>query len=93
MTLDESRKMASSIRSTQLAGGARVLESVSARRHQRVSWDVMMDTREVPASKLHELNVALEKAAWKAFRAELFPTDDLYPGIKDRLAHPARRNH
>jgi hypothetical protein len=42
----------------------------------------MMDTREVPASKLRELNAALEKTAWKAFRAELSPTDDLYPGAK-----------
>ena len=38
-----------------------------------VSWYVMMGigqvvTLEVPASKLRDVNVALEKTAWKAFR-------------------------
>jgi hypothetical protein len=60
-----------------------------------VSWDVMMGlgqvvTLEVPASKLRDLNVALEKTAWKASRTEFYPTYDLYPIIKDKLANPAK---
>jgi hypothetical protein len=44
-----------------------------------VSWYVMMGigqvvTLEVPASKLRDVNVALEKTAWKAFRTEFYPT-------------------
>jgi hypothetical protein len=62
-----------------------------------VSWYVMMGlgqvvTLEVPASKLRDLNVALEKTAWKAFRTEFYPTYDLYPIIKDKLANPARKS-
>jgi hypothetical protein len=62
-----------------------------------VSWYVMMGigqvvTLEVPASKLRDLNVALEKTAWKAFRTEFYPTYDLYPIIKDKLANPAKRS-
>jgi hypothetical protein len=53
-----------------------------------VSWYVMMGigqvvTLEVPASKLRDVNIALEKTAWKAFRTEFYPTYDLYPIIKD----------
>jgi hypothetical protein len=62
-----------------------------------VTWYVMMGigqvvTLEVPASKLRDVNVALEKTAWKAFRTEFYPTYDLYPVVKDRLANPAKRN-
>jgi hypothetical protein len=62
-----------------------------------VSWYVMMGigqvvTLEVPASKLRDVNVALEKTAWKAFRTEFYPTYDLYPIIKDRLANPSKMN-
>ena len=62
-----------------------------------VSWYVMMGigqvvTLEVPASKLREVNVALEKTAWKAFRTEFYPTYDLYPFIKDKLANPAKKS-
>jgi hypothetical protein len=62
-----------------------------------VSWYVMMGigqvvTLEVPASKLRDVNVALEKTAWKAFRTEFYPTYDLYPIIKDRLANPSKVN-
>jgi hypothetical protein len=60
-----------------------------------VNWYVMMGigqvvTLEVPPSKLREVNVALEKTAWKAFRTEFYPTYDLYPFIKDKLANPAK---
>jgi hypothetical protein len=59
-----------------------------------VSWNVAMGigqivTLEVPASKLRDVNVALEKTAWKAFRTEYYPTYDLYPVIRDKLANPA----
>jgi hypothetical protein len=62
-----------------------------------VSWYVMMDigqvvTLEIPASKLRDMNVALEKTAWNAFRTEFYPACDLYLVIKDRLANPAMRN-
>ena len=46
-------------------------------------------TLEVPASKLRDVNLALEKTAWKAFRTEFYPTYDLYPFIKDKLANPS----
>jgi hypothetical protein len=62
-----------------------------------VSWYVMMGigqvvTLEVPASKLREVNVALEKTAWKAFRTEFYPTYDLYPFIKDKLGNSAKKS-
>ena len=62
-----------------------------------VSWYVMMGigqvvTLEVPASKLRDVNVALEKTAWKAFRTEFYPTYDLYPIIKDKLANTAKKS-
>jgi len=57
-----------------------------------VSWYVMMGigqvvTLEVPASKLREVNLAIEKTAWKAFRTEFYPTYNLYPSIKGQLAN------
>jgi hypothetical protein len=62
-----------------------------------VNWYVMMGigqvvTLEVPPSKLREVNVALEKTAWKAFRTEFYPTYDLYPFIKDKLANPKKKS-
>ena len=62
-----------------------------------VNWYVMMGigqvvTLEVPASKLRDVNVALERTAWKAFRTEFYPTYDLYPIIKDKLANPAKKS-
>jgi hypothetical protein len=60
-----------------------------------VSWYVMMGigqvvTLEVPAAKLRDVNVALEKTAWKAFRTEFYPTYDLYPFIQEKLSNKAR---
>lgn len=62
-----------------------------------LSWYVMMGigqvvTLEVPASKLRDVNLALEKTAWKAFRTEFYPTYDLYPVVKDKLANPAKKS-
>lgn len=57
-----------------------------------INWFVMMGigqvvTLEVPADKLREVNTAIEKTAWKAFKTEFYPTYDLYPVIKDKLAN------
>ena len=62
---------------------------------QVVSWHVVMGigqvvTLKVPASKLRDVNVALEKTAWGAFRTEYYPTYDLYPVIKDQLANSTK---
>lgn len=60
-----------------------------------VSWYVVMGigqivTLEVPAAKLREVNVALEKSAWKAFRTDFYPTYDYYPVVRDKLANKSR---
>lgn len=60
-----------------------------------VSWYVVMGigqivTLEVPAAKLREVNVALEKTAWKAFRTEFYPTYDYYPIVREKLANKSR---
>lgn len=49
-----------------------------------VSWYVMMGigqvvTLRVPAEKLRDVNLALEKRAWGAFRTEFYPTYDFKP--------------
>ena len=49
-------------------------------------------TLEIPACKSRDVNVALEKIAWKAFRKEFYPDCDLYLVIKDGLANRAKRN-
>jgi hypothetical protein len=60
-----------------------------------LTWHVVMGigqvvTLELPASKLRDVNVSLERTAWKAFRTEYFATYDLWPVVKDKLANPAR---
>jgi len=60
-----------------------------------VSWYVVMGigqivTLEVPAAKLREVNVALEKTAWKAFRTEFFPTYDYFPIVREKLSNKAK---
>jgi len=60
-----------------------------------VSWYVMMGigqvvTLEVPAHRLREVNLAVEKTAWKAFTAEFYPTYNLYPVFKDKLKNKAK---
>jgi hypothetical protein len=47
-------------------------------------------TLEVPASKLRDVNLALERGAWKAFRTEFYPTYDYYPVVRDKLANKNR---
>lgn len=60
-----------------------------------VSWYVMMGigqvvTLEVPAHQLREVNLAVEKSAWKAFTTEFYPTYNLYPIFKDKLKNKAK---
>lgn len=60
-----------------------------------VSWHVVMGigqvvTLEVPASKLRDVNRSLEKAAWKAFRTDFYPTYDYYPIVREKLANKTR---
>jgi hypothetical protein len=48
------------------------------------SWQVMMGighvvTIKVPASRLREVNIVIEKRAWKAFTTEFYPTYDFLP--------------
>lgn len=56
-----------------------------------VSWYVMMGighvvTVNVPASRLREVNLAIEKTAWGAFRTEFYPTYDFTSGWQERRA-------
>ncbi len=49
-----------------------------------VSWYVMMGigqvvTLRVPAEKLRDVNLAIEKRAWGAFTTEFYPTYDFKP--------------
>ena len=49
-----------------------------------VSWYVMMGigqvvTLRLPPEKLREVNLAIEKGAWGAFRTEFYPTYDYKP--------------
>ena len=60
-----------------------------------VSWHVVMGigqivTLEVPAGRLRDVNLALAKTAWKAFRTEFYPTYDYYPIVRDKLANKSR---
>src|SRR5258708_8848298 len=52
-----------------------------------VSWYVMMGigqviTLRVPAERLREVNVAIEKTAWGGYRTEFYPTYD-YKAIRE----------
>ena len=49
-----------------------------------VSWYVMMGigqvvTLKVPAAKLRDVNLAIERSAWGAFSTEFYPTYDFRP--------------
>jgi hypothetical protein len=60
---------------------------------QVVGWYVMMGIGQVailkvPAAKLRDVNLAIEKSAWGAFDTEFYPTYDFTPvlkGIKERV--------
>ncbi|MDO7083341.1 hypothetical protein WNY51_06085 [Pseudocolwellia sp. AS88] len=60
-----------------------------------VSWYVMMGigqvvTLEVPAHQVREVNLAIEKTAWKAFHTEFYSTYNLYPVYKEKLKNKAK---
>lgn len=62
-----------------------------------VSWHVVMGigqvvTLEVPASLLRNVNLAIEKHGWKAFKSEFYPTYDLYPIIQEKLKNKSKKN-
>ena len=55
-----------------------------------VSWYVMMGigqvvTMRVPADRLREVNRALERTAWGAYRTEFYPTYDLKPVMEAEI--------
>ncbi|MGH8706447.1 MAG: hypothetical protein ACREVD_00105 [Burkholderiales bacterium] len=58
------------------------------------SWYVMMGigqvvTLRVPAARLREVNLALEKCAWGAFSTEFYPTYDFRP-VRQKLIEEKR---
>ncbi|MCR1026962.1 hypothetical protein NQT66_19245 [Cellulophaga baltica] len=60
-----------------------------------VNWFVVMGigqmvVLELPASKLKEVNLAIERSAWKAFRSEIYPTYDLYPIVEQKLGNTSK---
>lgn len=60
-----------------------------------VSWYVMMGigqvvTLSVPPHRLREVNIAIEKTAWGAFRTEFYPSYDLSEVAK-RFREKARK--
>jgi hypothetical protein len=59
-----------------------------------VSWTVAMGfgqivTLRLPASKLAEVNVELERSAWGVFRTECFPAYDFVP-VRERIKERVR---
>ncbi|MGK7393984.1 MAG: hypothetical protein ACNS62_05410 [Candidatus Cyclobacteriaceae bacterium M3_2C_046] len=53
-----------------------------------VSWYVMMGigqvvTVKIPAEKLRDLNLSIERNAWGAFFTEFYPTYDLWPVVQN----------
>ena len=59
-----------------------------------VTWYVMMGigqvvTLQVPPGKLRDVNLAIERTAWGAFRTEFYPTYDFRP-IREGLKSAAR---
>jgi len=62
-----------------------------------VSWYVMMGigqvvTLEVPPKRLRDVNLAIERSGWKAYRTEFYPTYDLYPVLRDSLKNKSTKN-
>ena len=62
-----------------------------------VSWYVMMGigqvvTLEVPPKRLRDVNLAIERSGWKAYRTEFYPTYDLYPVLQDSLKNKSTKN-
>lgn len=61
-----------------------------------VSWMVVMGvgqivTLRLPAERLNEVNVELERRAWGVFSTEFYPTYDFLP-VRARLARESRES-
>ncbi len=61
------------------------------------SWYVMMGigqvvTLRVPPAKLRDVNRAIEKTAWGAFRTEFYATYDLWPVVQQIKKKKAAKN-
>jgi len=61
------------------------------------SWYVVMGlgqvvTLRVPPSRLREVNLAIEKTAWKAFRTEFYPAYDYKDIAKSQREKEAQKN-
>ena len=60
-----------------------------------VSWTVAMGfgqivTLRLPASKLTEVNLELERSAWGVFRTECYPAYDFIP-VRERIKERVRK--
>ena len=60
-----------------------------------VSWYVMMGigqvvTLRLPPEKLREVNLAIEQAAWGAYRTEFYPTYDYRPIAEAERSRPRK---
>ena len=49
-------------------------------------------TLEVPPKNLRDVNLAIERSGWKAYRTEFYPTYDLYPVLQDSLKNKSTKN-
>lgn len=61
-----------------------------------VSWYVMMGigqvvTLKVPAHRLREVNLSIERHAWGGFRTEFYPTYDFMPVYQAKQAERAAK--
>lgn len=61
-----------------------------------VSWYVVMGigqiaTLKVPAHRINEVNVEIERSAWGVFTTEFFPTYDFMP-VRERLKREWRES-
>jgi hypothetical protein len=63
-----------------------------------VSWYVMMGlghvvTIKVPASRLREVNIIIEKRAWKAFTTDFYPTYNFMPFYREFHEDAIKKDH
>ena len=77
-------KVRPSIRSTSSSSARITTRNFPPQGIEVVSWYIMMGigqvvTLRVPASRLREVNRAIEQSAWGAYRTEFYPTYDYKP--------------
>lgn len=61
-----------------------------------VSWQVMMGigqvvTLQLPPEKIRQVNLAIERSAWGAFRTEFYVTYDFLPVLEKKRTEAKRR--